>query len=77
MRVETRDEAWSCGCETEHRPTIGRAWCFACSEWCYPSSLCVRGEVEVFREFITMVALGDWVEGDPLKVRDKAREVMG
>jgi hypothetical protein len=27
----------------EHR-TVGshRAWCFTCSEWCYPDAMCVR-----------------------------------
>ncbi len=34
----------------EHR-TVGshRAWCFACSEWCYPSSPCVRCEIASLR----------------------------
>jgi hypothetical protein len=26
----------------EHRTTGGRAWCFDCSEWCYPRAGCVR-----------------------------------
>lgn len=27
----------NCG---EHRTTGARAWCFDCSEWCYPNILC-------------------------------------
>ncbi len=36
-------EPRECG---EHR-TVGphRAWCFDCSEWCYPSTPCVRCEI--------------------------------
>lgn len=44
MSVVTKDAAWECSCPSDHRPTITRAWCFDCSEWCYPESLCVRGE---------------------------------
>lgn len=36
----------------EHRPTINRAWCFDCSEWCYPHSPCVRCEVPELRAII-------------------------
>jgi hypothetical protein len=48
MKVATREASWECACSTDpedHRPTIGRAWCFACTEWCYPSALCVRGDL--------------------------------
>lgn len=34
-------EGRHCG---EHRTTGGRAWCFDCSEWCYPRAPCVRCE---------------------------------
>lgn len=38
---ETKDwegrEGRSCG---EHRTTGSRAWCFQCSEWCYPRLTC-------------------------------------
>jgi len=40
----------------EHRPTTWRAWCFACSEWCYENAPCrgcelpsLRAEVERLR----------------------------
>lgn len=35
----------------EHRPTGlgGRAWCFDCSEWCYPSEPCARCELPQLR----------------------------
>lgn len=26
----------------EHRTVGSRAWCFDCSEWCYPDSGCIR-----------------------------------
>jgi hypothetical protein len=29
----------ACG---EHRTTGRRAWCFECSEWCYPHDGCIR-----------------------------------
>lgn len=40
-------EPRECG---EHR-TVGayRAWCFQCSEWCYPESPCVRCEIAQLR----------------------------
>jgi hypothetical protein len=38
---ETKDwegrEGRTCG---EHRTTGSRAWCFQCSEWCYPRLTC-------------------------------------
>lgn len=34
-------EGRECG---EHRTVGYRAWCFDCSEWCYPESPCVRCE---------------------------------
>jgi hypothetical protein len=43
--ISTREATWDCACLNEHRPTIARAWCFACSEWCYPHDLCVRGRL--------------------------------
>jgi hypothetical protein len=34
----------------EHRTTGDRAWCFDCSEWCYPSMPCARCELPVLRK---------------------------
>lgn len=34
----------------EHRTTGERAWCFDCSEWCYPGAPCVRCLVGPIRE---------------------------
>jgi chromosome segregation ATPase len=47
--IVTEERSWTCACTSEHRPTISRAWCFDCSEWCYPTALCVRGEAEQTR----------------------------
>jgi hypothetical protein len=58
----------------EHR-TVGphRAWCFACSEWCYPSSPCkgcelpqVRSVVDTLRATLqaTRDELNRWGHGD-------------
>lgn len=33
-----------------HRTTGERAWCFDCSEWCYPSEPCVRCALPALRE---------------------------
>jgi hypothetical protein len=41
---------WECGCLEDHRMTRDRAWCGACSEWCYEDLLCVRGEAIQLRE---------------------------
>lgn len=42
------------GCE--HR-TVGphRAWCFECTEWCYPAAPCVRGELAQLQQQIDAV----------------------
>ena len=32
-----------------HRTTGGRAWCFTCSEWCYPSQPCAGCELPQLR----------------------------
>ncbi len=46
MAIKVKNE-WTgfeereCG---EHRTTGLRAWCFACSEWCYPESACAGCE---------------------------------
>ena len=42
----TGHEPRECG---EHRPGLGRAWCFDCSEWCYPHAPCVRCELPTLR----------------------------
>jgi hypothetical protein len=39
-------EGRDCG---EHRPGNGRAWCFDCSEWCYPEEPCTRCELPMLR----------------------------
>lgn len=54
-QVEVRDdrgyfegfEPRECG---EHR-TVGdyRAWCYDCTEWCYPHQPCVRCEIVTIR----------------------------
>lgn len=44
------DPIWTNGCFEghrnrgcgEHRTTGDRAWCFECTEWCYPDDGCVR-----------------------------------
>lgn len=33
----------------EHRTTGGRAWCFGCSEWCYPEQPCKGCELPMLR----------------------------
>lgn len=33
----------------EHRTTGGRAWCFECSEWCYPEAACKGCELPALR----------------------------
>lgn len=48
-------EARECG---EHRTTGGRAWCFDCSQWCYPSQLCRGCELPVLRARITHLERG-------------------
>jgi hypothetical protein len=42
-------EPRECG---EHR-TVGehRAWCYDCSEWCYPKAPCIRCEIGPLRAF--------------------------
>ena len=40
----------------EHRTTGDRAWCFDCSEWCYPSMPCVRCEAPVLRRVAANLA---------------------
>lgn len=35
--------------------TIHRAWCSACSEWCYPHALCVRGEALVYQRALEAI----------------------
>lgn len=47
-------EPRDCG---EHR-TVGphRAWCFSCSEWCYPKSPCVRCEAPGLRAQLAALA---------------------
>jgi hypothetical protein len=54
-RFEGHDDR-ECG---EHRTTGSRAWCFDCSEWCYPHAPCkgcelpsLRGAVERVRALI-------------------------
>jgi chromosome segregation ATPase len=59
--VQTLEGTWTCACTSEHRPTIGRAWCFDCSEWCYQSALCVRGEAEQLREQVKYAQGGQYV----------------
>lgn len=50
------DHGWFFGFEPrecgEHR-TVGehRAWCFDCSEWCYPKAPCIRCEIVPLRAF--------------------------
>lgn len=48
------------GCFTGHEPrecgehrTVGdhRAWCYDCSEWCYPTIPCIRCEIIPLRAF--------------------------
>jgi hypothetical protein len=34
----------------EHRATIRRAWCFDCSEWCYPHCGCKGCELPTLRK---------------------------
>jgi hypothetical protein len=49
---------WPCGCPNEHANVATRSWCSACSEWCYPDGLCVRGELAKLRaEHAEMAAL--------------------
>lgn len=33
----------------EHRPTGQRAWCFGCTEWCYPDRPCAGCELPQLR----------------------------
>lgn len=48
--IEATDVSWPCWCWNEHYPTGTRAWCPACSEWCYPHALCIRGEASTLAE---------------------------
>lgn len=59
--IATEERSWTCACTSEHRPTISRAWCFDCSEWCYPTALCVRGEAEQLREQVKYAQGGQYV----------------
>lgn len=40
----------------EHRSTGTRAWCFDCTEWCYPHAPCVRCEVPQLRARLDRIA---------------------
>lgn len=41
----------------EHRTTGARAWCFSCSEWCYPERPCAGCERPMLRaELVRFVA---------------------
>jgi len=37
----------------DHRTTGGRAWCFDCSEWCYPTMPCVGCARQWIKDRIT------------------------
>ena len=57
----------------EHRTTGSRAWCFECSEWCYPAAGCkgcelaqlrrlVREMLEIAAGGLDVTRVSDWVE---------------
>jgi hypothetical protein len=48
--------SWDCACVNEHVETRDRAWCSACSEWCYEDAPCVRGELDILHEFVRWVS---------------------
>ena len=44
-------EERECG---EHRTTGARAWCFDCTEWCYPTAPCRGCELPVLRRLLVL-----------------------
>lgn len=45
----------------EHRPTIDRAWCSVCEEWCYPHDPCERCPDPVPEELRILAGIY-WIE---------------
>ena len=45
-------EPRECG---DHRSTGSRAWCFECSEWCYPRIPCKGCEIEGLRDRVVRI----------------------
>lgn len=56
----------------EHRTTGSRAWCFACSEWCYPTSPCAGCELPKLRRLVDAARKMDAVNFAPSVPRDLA-----
>lgn len=58
----------------EHRSTGLRAWCFGCSEWCYPEQPCKGCELPMLRS--SLEALRDEVRRLPVSLSNVSDEMV-
>lgn len=66
----------------EHRTTGQRAWCFSCSEWCYPNLPCRGCEIPKMRAALEWIAHFDDAHMETARtlhhdMRGAARKALG